>query len=381
MSSLPILTPKHDLALWLVNTLTNQQTLGESMVVGTLPAEFDFGEVDQALSGFNIEGVCEEATRRVEFYPSWANVYVSLDELLSKPGNLCKCPAVFTLRDIAYTYGGDSAPPEDVLKYLNACKLYQLLRSVADLEDDGQKRLVFLQRHDSKLAITLQYSKSQLLKLADLDEFASTFVDSNHHKDQKRTIIRTSLIEMFKNQPQVTLGDLLVKFDAFMESVRSAYAMYVAEFSFEKIKAEIEKDNLDSAVKLQKTITDIQNQLLALPLAVLLAGGQMTQESDLTIKNAVIWLGCMVFVIITLVLISNQLYTVRAIKEEVDLRQKKLSVLPHDIRIKSDAPFLNLRKHVSRQDYILRWMRGLVITSALLSTGLLVWYTCPSIRP
>jgi hypothetical protein len=255
-----------------------------------------------------------------------------------------------------------------------------MMRSVADLTDDGQNRMVFLQRHDEKLTVFLRYTREHLLALKDLDEFASTFVESTHHKEQKRTIIRTALIDLFSSESWIDFGQLLQQFGSFMERVRSAYAMYVSEFTFEKIKAEVEKDNVDSTIKLQKTITDIQNQLLVFPVAVFLAGIQMSAESALTIKNAVTWLGCIVFVGVTLVLISNQRYTISAISREVSLRYAKIAKLPAETKKFFQPALLDLQSHIDRQSSILTWLFRFVCCSALLSTGLLVWYSMPYLR-
>ncbi len=380
MTPSPLPQSKHDLALWLVSVLTGHSKQGSSVVTGTLPVDFDFDAVDQALDTHGIAGVCDSSTRRIEFHPSWANVYASMDELLAVPGNLGLAPTVFTLLDSNCTYRAGDIEPVEVTQYLHACKLYKLMQSVADLQADGQNRMVFLQRHDAKLAISLRYDKAQLLTLNDLDEFASTFVDSTHHKDQKRTIIRTSLIDLFKSESAIDFGQLLQKFEDFMERVRNAYAMYVAEFTFEKIKAEVEKDNLDSTIKLQKTITDIQNQLLAFPVAVFLAGVQMSPEPALTIKNVVVWLGCIVFVGVTLVLISNQRYTISAIAREVKLRYSKTEKLPAETRTPFQQALTDLQSHIKRQGAILNWLFCFVCVSALLSTGLLFWYSKPTLR-
>ena len=380
MTTPPLPQTKHDLALWLVAVLTSQNKHGNSAVTGTLPADCDFDEVDNALDGYSIAGVCDASARRIEFYPSLANVYTSMDELLAVPSNLGAAPTTFTLLDSGYTRSAGNAEPAGVTQYLHACRLYQLMRSVADLPDDGQNRMVFLQRHDAKLTLSLLYDKAQLLTLIDLDEFASTFVDSTHHKDQKRTIIRASLIDLFKSESHIDFGQFLMKFKDFMERVRNAYAMYVAEFTFEKIKAEVEKDNLDSTIKLQKTITDIQNQLLAFPVAVFLAGAQMNAEAAWTIKNTVVWLGCIVFVGVTLVLIANQRYTISAIALEVKLRHEKIKKLPAETTGSFHQALIDLQTHIKRQTSILNWLSRFVCISALMSTGLLCWYSLPNLR-
>jgi len=360
--------------------LAVQSQHGDSQVIGTLPIEFDFEAVDQALNNYNIAGIGDASTRRIVFYPSWANVYASIDELLAVPSNLRAAPPEFTLLDIGHTHRSGVAVPAVVAEYLHACRLYQMMRSVADLADDGQNRMVFLQTHDEKLTVFLRYTREHLLALKDLDEFASTFVESTHHKEQKRAIIRTALIDLFSSESCIDFGQLLQQFGSFIDRVRSAYAMYVSEFTFEKIKAEVEKDNVDSTIKLQKTITDIQNQLLVFPVAVFLAGIQMSAESALTIKNSVTWLGCIVFVGITLVLISNQRYTISAISREVSLRYAKIAKLPAETKNFFQPALLDLQSHIDRQSSILKWLFRFVCCSALLSTCLLFWYSMPYLR-
>lgn len=379
MTTQTIPSTKHELALWLCHVLGDQSKLG-AINVGTLPEVHDFGSVEATLKAFDFAGVCDEQARRIEFYPSWAGLYPDIAAMLEDSSNLEKVPQKFTLQDLAYTYPSNAGEvvPVAVERYLDCTRFLSLLKSMADLASDASQRMVFLQRHDEKLTISIEYSEGDLVSLPDLNEFAATYVETDHHKDQKRTIVRSALIDLFKGKKQVAFVDLLRQFNDFMDRVRSSYAMYVAEFSFEKIKAEVEKDNLDSAVKLQKTVSDIQNQLLAIPLTLLFASGQMTTESSFSIKNFIIWIGCLVFGCITLVLISNQRHTVKAVKREVEMRKAKVDSLPVDTRDRFSASFSELNVRVDYQDSSLKRFNYLVVVWIICATALYIWHTLPA---
>src|SRR5690606_22892972 len=87
---------------------------------------------------------------------------------------------------------------------------------------------------------------------------------------------------------------------------------------FQKVKAEVEREKLEFTTRLNKIFSDIQNQLLAIPAAMILVGGQMKQVNAFSLSNILIWLGSLVFSILMLLLIRNQRNTLAAIKNEID---------------------------------------------------------------
>lgn len=378
MHSLP--TDPHDLVLLLIQSVTDQQPLDRGGVGGKLPVQFDFRAVDTALAGFHIAGFCDAADRRIEFYPTQANVYRSLSDLLAYPSNLIKVPSRFTILDLAYTHGNDAECPPSVMQYLSVVRLCSLLTKSADHNSNGGTALYFIKSHDAKVELRLQYQAGALLPLPALDAFAADFVDSTHHQDQKRNIVRNALLETFKGSRTITVDDLLPKFDALIESIRNAYSMYVAEFSFEKVRAQVEKDNLDSTLKLNKTLSDIQNQLLAVPVAMILVGGQMSPESGLAVKNLVIWIGSLIFAWIMGLLITNQSNAIEAIDEEVRLRKATINAQPDDIAGKFKKGFSGLEKRVCEQTKTLGILEVGIAISIVFSTLLLIWFSRPEIR-
>jgi hypothetical protein len=151
--------------------------------------------------------------------------------------------------------------------------------------------------------------------------------------------------------------------------------MYASEFSYEKVRAEVEKDNLDSMLKLNKTFSEIQNQLLALPVALVLVAGQMTAGSELTLKNFVLWAGALLFSILMWLLVHNQRNAVMAIEEEIDFRWQKIEKQPLAIKERFEGSFISLRKRKNKQDVLLKFLNCIVVVSLASSTLALYWHS------
>lgn len=378
----PRIDNPHDWAVWLLDNLEGQQVVAPGLE-GRLPAAWNFGDTVAAIGNdAQLVGLTDEATRTIEFFPQRAGVFSSLQEMFAYPNNLKSVPAKFTLRDIGFTYDAQvvqqatNLPPQ-VANYLCAAKLCSLLPLVSDMATNNGALQHFIKSPDARIEVKLSYRVEDLTPLPSLPLFETEFAVTESHKDQKRSIVRAVLLDAFKGRKALTVGDVLPKFESIVEDVRSNYAMYAAEFSFEKIKAEVEKDNLDSTLKLNKTLSEIQNQLLAMPVALVLVGAQMTPDSGLSIKNVVIWLGASVFAALMILLIRNQSHAVDAITEEIRLRKIKVDAQPDGMAGKFKSGFDDLQKRGRTQIKTLGILRAFVIFSFLLATGLLIWYSNP----
>jgi hypothetical protein len=380
----PQIDNSHDWAIWLLENLEGQQQVLPGQFEGSLPGTWDFVETAAALGNYGLlVGMTDAATRTIEFYPSRGKVFSSLQEMFAYPANLRTVPSRFTLRDFGFTYDAQAdeqgilVVPPQVTNYLAAAKLCTLLPLLADMATNSGESQHFIRSPESRIEVKLVYQVDDLTPLASLTVFETEFAATTHHKDQKRSIVRSVLLDAFKSKRSITMGEILPKFENLVEEVRSNYSMYAAEFSFEKIKAEVEKDNLDSTLKLNKTLSEIQNQLLAMPVALVLVGGQMTPDTSLSIKNVVIWLGACVFGGLMLLLIRNQRHAIEAITEEIRLRKIKVDAQPDGMAGKFKSGFEELQKRAKTQTNTLRGLGYGVFAMVLLATGLLAWFSMP----
>lgn len=367
--STPLPTDPHDFALWLFNNLENVTPVGSSgLWEGRLPDGIDFEVVEAHLEDLpgSLSGTSRADTRCIEFYPAAADVYNDLQQLLSHKSNRTRVPSRFTLRDLNFTYPPASQDIEinqSVTQYVEAVRLWAVLKNLADVNNGG---LLFVSSHDSQLTIVPEFSQEELSSLKAFPHFLIEFANEESHADQKRSIIRSVLIEQFRPKRNVTLGDVLTKFEDIATDARHSLAMYMAEFSVAKVKSEVERQNLEDTLSLNKTLSDIQNQLLALPAAILLAGATISPAEPL--RNYAVLVGVVVFTIFVMALVSNQRHAIDAINTQIANRKGKVASMPSGSSKKILPLFTALEQRVAQQKRTLRFIACVVLTVLALSS-------------
>lgn len=369
--SLP--TDAHDFALWLFDNLEGASQVADTALwQGTLPPSLDFNQVATHLedSFERLAGSSREDTRLIEFYPSRAHVYESMAELLATARNRQKIPDRFTIRESGCTYplkkGGATASSK-VTAYLDAIRLWSALEQLADAHNGG---LLFVARHDAQITIQAELREADLLSLPDLSAFMEEFGSLTTHGDQKRSIVRGALIDKFRPLRSVTLAQVVEKFSDLAMDVRHALAMYMEEFSVQKVKAEVERQNVDDALSLNKTLSDIQNQLLALPAAILLAGATISPGD--TLRNYAVLVGVIVFTIFVWMLVSNQRHSVDALAGQIEQRKAAVAKMPADSSARILELFKPLESRISRQRLTLWLIRIVVLAIVALTVSAVV---------
>jgi len=377
-------TDPHDFALWLFETLECvRQVATSALWEGKLPTSCDFDEVEAHLDGMPgaLSGSCRAETRMIGFYPTNAHVYESLAQMLAVEANRRRVPAKFTLRDTGLTLpiqeqvstttrvgtcpadDASEKTPSEVLQYVEAVRLWTVLHELADVRNGG---LLFVASHDAQLEIRADFGIKDLRPLPAFARFAGEFANPESHADQKRAIVRNVLIDQFKPRRSVALADVLVVFDQVATDARQSLSMYMAEFSVKKVLGEVERLNLDDTLKLNKTLSDIQNQLLALPAAILLAGATIRVGEQL--RNYAVLAGVFVFCVVIWTLVTNQRHSISAISAQIKLRKTKIEAMPGDSNREVLELFPPLESRVRRQGHVLTFIAWVVACVLLLTS-------------
>ncbi|WP_157883169.1 hypothetical protein [Xanthomonas citri] len=180
--------------------------------------------------------------------------------------------------------------------------LWKALREVASYKT-GDQALHFVVSHGKETCVSLRYEADDLILMPSLHSFIQDIARTDLHREEKLNITRAGIVECFSRESCVGLGELINGFEHLMMYIRQSYALFLADFSTAKIRREVEKQNLDDALRLNKTLAEIQNQLLALPAALLVAGA--TVDSSSLAKNLAVLVGMAIFVVLMWILISN----------------------------------------------------------------------------
>jgi hypothetical protein len=362
-----------DLAILLFNNLQNRN-VADGQLSGVVESNIDFDRIHDSLETAGLLINANPSSRQIECHlPS--GFFESLKALLDVPAYRIKPLARFYLANINFLHDGhESVVPPIISQYFQATQLYSLLEKIADHHGGvgAAKTLVFLNK--SKIEIIPKYDEDDLSELDTLQAFGDNFFLSDTHKEQKQIILKTVLLELFSGRSKVNFSELLKRFAEFAEKVRAGYELYVAEFSFQKVKEEVEKEKLDAMVKLNKVFSDIQSQLLTIPAALLVVGTQMENNGQISLKNLLIWFASLIFTVLMDLLIRNQRHTLKAVKQEIDQQRQQI-----EFKYQTIAPrFAHIYKEIDgrhkHQRRLIRTVEILIGLFWIITTFVLLFY-------
>lgn len=321
-------------------------------------------------------------TGRVVFSAlSAANEYFaqSLTDLLAGASRKKKCPQEFFIADLNYLFSPtDIDRPPVIQAYLDTVLLVESLSKLAEHgTEPTSTKLIFF--HKEKIELHINYDADKIKPIQGLQDFIERYVTDEIHADQKKTIIKSVLLELSKEFEGCTLdiGLLNEKFEEFKRRVSSGYQLYVSEFSFQKIKAEIEKSKFEFITKINKVFSDIQNQLLTVPAALIIAGSQFESSDHVTLKNFLILSGALAFTIFMLLLIMNQRNTLQSIYNEIDNEWGLIKKKHNAIKEQFETQYKSLETRYKHQ-YLLLEVVALIVIMACMATALLFNYNSAS---
>lgn len=264
-------------------------------------------------------------------------------------------------------------------RYGDTIAFTKLLQDIADFNDISENKTICIFLLPAKLEVELSYTSKDLRAMPGLKDLADEFgASAKKHKDQRRMILKVVLDEMLSAVKSTErFPSLLKSFQDFKRRVRDSYDLYVAEFSFEKVLEEVNAHKLDYTIKLNKVFSDIQNQLLAVPAALVLIGGQLKDVGRIDWHNVIIMFGCLVFVVFMNLLIRNQHHTLEAVHSEI-LAQEDNWVKQHqEIYERFSRPYAELDKRYLHQKRLIKTFDALVAATFLIATVLFCWYSTP----
>lgn len=343
-------------------------------VSGVAPNE-DFAEIVATLESHEAL-IDSDATRKTVTFRvvSTANEYfaASMEDLLTGSSRKKKAPTSFYVADLDFLYHGELAGcPPSVKSYLEYTCLVSLLEKISDHHGDATKLIFF---HKEKFEIHINYSAAHLAPIERLDEFKQKFVEDDIHAEQKKTIIKSVLLELSSEfDKKLSVGLIAEKFEEFYRRVSSSYQLYVSEFSFQKIKSEVEKSKFEFITRINKVFSDIQNQLLVVPASLILVGSQYEVSSSITLKNLIIAGGAVAFAIFMMLLILNQRNTLLSILNEINNELQLIKQKHSAVKLQFDDQYALLESRFLYQ-YILLELVALIVVCALAAAIALLFY-------
>ena len=308
------------------------------------------GDVDHLQVGQTIE--FETSVPKL----SMGIIAVDVNDLLIAPKARIKEPIRYFIVKDNFCKSEDVTP--DIIKrYHLTIKLIDLLRRSAAYLDEEAGELIFIDQ--GKFELPILYTETDLLNI-DLDiatNLITTFA-SDIHVEQKLAILAKSVRSVCgAEKPRQRFSMILEHLPELYKSVSEGYRLFVADFSYDKVVNQLEVAKLEEIGKIHKTFSDIQNQILGIPVATIIVATQMKNASTVGYEfwvNTAVLIGCWIFVILSAFVLRNQLHTLSAIENEIT--RKKIQMINQykavEDLITQSFPFLEERLKTQRRAFL-----------------------------
>lgn len=258
----------------------------------------------------------------------------------------------------------DPELPEIITRYRAVLKLIAMLRKAAAYLDESQGELIFFQ--NSRFTVPVRYTVADLTdKLPGVIDRLVALFDEDMHRDQKLAMLASAVLEAAgRVEPQGRFTELLRHLDDVTRTVTESYRLFCSNFSYEKVRSDIQDAHIEFTTKIHKTFSDIQSQLLGIPVATVIVSTQMKYAKGLNNQfwiNTGILLGSAIFVVIFFLLVMNQRNTLAVLGDEIDRREAKIANDHKRIMDLFEDTFRKLRKRIASQKRIVAIVQVIVV--------------------
>ncbi|EJH1050037.1 hypothetical protein NCL56_004423 [Salmonella enterica] len=250
-------------------------------------------------------------------------LHFSFNDYLKNSKNRIKEASNFFIIDLNF-HNKDREPLPVISRYRNVLRLITLFKECSAYLDETNAELVFVDTN--VLKIPVNYAAEDLVDSNDnlIQSLIANFAEDTH-KDQKLTILASSIKSLCESKSKDSSFSFMLRdLQQLSESFQKGYKVFVSGFSYDKILDQLRVAKIEEMGKIHRIFSDIQNQLLGIPVATIIVATQMKQangwDSQALINTAVV-LGALFFTVMILFVLFNQWQTLTAISDE--LKHKK----------------------------------------------------------
>jgi hypothetical protein len=238
--------------------------------------------------------------------------------------------------------------------YLNYTAIVNLINELQNNAkhnyDDVEINNVIFVREEKSLFMKLDYNGSIFTTInryvyEDINSFIEILKDNNFQ--DKKNIYLNELIEFcLKFDEEIRFESLLYHFNTFKDNSFSTYNFYLRNFSYNKLKLEIDSKAIEFNQKLQAVINDSQTKLIAIPTAFILVLSSLDYEKINSPKNFIAVGGLFIFSTLLQLFINNQKSSIKFIQENIDYYK---STFKNQDRKNVEQSFCNVKSEKNKQ--------------------------------
>lgn len=298
----------------------------------------------------------------------------SWDSLLATPKNRVKEPPnYFVKADGAHS--GKAPPTERVIRYRAILQLIELLGHSALFKDAYHGKLVYF--GEGRVEVPIRYEAKDFRKVdAEHVNALAAALDGHVHREQRLAILGEAVTALVAGQSEGgRFLYLLQNVDELTKRVTEGYRLFASSFSYSKIRGEIEKAQAEYVGRVHKTFSDIQGQLLGLPVSAIVVATQLktaTACGQEAIANLAILCGALLFVALLVASCGNQWLTLDSIAREIKDQKNKLNSEFSEVRYLFVSSFDAIETRIG-------WHRLVLVVISIVAAGG-AWFTLQGYR-
>lgn len=227
--------------------------------------------------------------------------------------------------------------------------LNAIVEFLASLADDSIKNKLIIYSENKYLKIFKSFDADILSKanfILKKDLIIRFLEDYNKSSQEIKVIFKNELINFLQDLNDTEkLKFLFVHFSEFYQKCILSYEYYLSNFSYNKLKIELNNAVSDFHKNIRSVINDSQTKLIAIPASVLLVFTNVDTTEIIQDKNLFIFLASLIFALLMNLFIKNQLKALSIIKTNknnyIELFEKKKDTLVLSDTIKNSTDEIN----------------------------------------
>lgn len=254
----------------------------------------------------------------------------------------------------------------EMIYYRAMLGFFEALSQSALFVDESRQVIVFFNDNKFEIPVSYSYRDLHLVDGEGISELRK-LLEGDLHREQRLSMLADAAISYCASQPERGRWLYLARnAGELVRSVSDGYKLFATSFSYSKIRGELEAAQFEYIGKIHKTFSDIQGQLLGLPVASVVVATQLKSVGQCGVEawaNLAVVSGAWLFALLLVASCANQLFTLNAISAEIDGQKRKLTGDFAEISYQFQDIFTSLKARI-------RWHRSiLVVLSCIAIAG------------
>lgn len=283
----------------------------------------------------------------------------------------------FYIGNIQYCHQDSSNKPDDITSLINLARIKNFLEKFSNWPD--KNRVIFFASDSLEIELTIDPSlydanvKAFLAKdettnnLELTEEWLEEKGSTETHRSQRKVVVANALCDMLKEIP---ISDRFISFirsfNQVIQRSQKSYALYMEDFSYSVFEKQLNEKAINFYEKISKSVLDIRNQILSLPISFILYSFLRTQSE---IDQWFIF-GMTAYCTFLMVIIYQQIVYLKDIKQEVEKFYNSFDKIT-DSKIRAEIDELNdsLTTRAASQNKILLSALFISFATAIILLG------------